>query len=92
MFAGLAKPLIPEALVMKSSFASHSRWMADPLTSDSATPVVSAFYDRFPFPGDPLQDGPPPGYNWRWCWRSVLADVYGALAPGRDRPRILDAA
>ena len=91
MFAGLAKPLIPEALVMKSSFASHSRWMADPRTSDSATPVVSAFYDRFPFPGDPLQDGPPPGYNWRWCWRSVLADVYGALAPGRDRPRILDA-
>ena len=91
MFAGLAKPLIPEALVMKSSVASHSRWMADPRTSDSATPVVSAFYDRFPFPGDPLQDGPPPGYNWRWCWRSVLAEVDGALTPGRDRPRILDA-
>ena len=34
---------------------------------DAATPVVSAFYDRFPYPGDPLQDGPPPGYNWRWC-------------------------
>ena len=65
--------------------------MADPRTSDSATPVVSAFYDRFPFPGDPLQDGPPPGYNWRWCWRSVLADVYGALSPGRDHPSILDA-
>ena len=27
---------------------------------DAATPVVSAFYDRFPYPGDPLQDGPPP--------------------------------
>ena len=22
--------------------------------------MVSAFYDRFPYPGDPLQDGPPP--------------------------------
>ena len=47
--------------------------------SDAATPVVSAFYDRFPFPGDPLQDGPPPGYNWRWCHRSVLASVYGLI-------------
>ena len=65
--------------------------MAEPRTGDSATPVVSAFYDRFPFPGDPLQDGPPPGYNWRWCWRSVLAEIHGMLPPGRDRPRILDA-
>ena len=63
---------------------------------DAATPVVSAFYDRFPFPGDPLQDGPPPGYNWRWCIDSVVAAVRGALPPrpagGGARPwRVLDA-
>jgi SAM-dependent methyltransferase len=64
--------------------------------SDAATPVVSAFYDRFPYPGDPLQDGPPPGYNWRWCLDSVVAAVHGTLPPrpadGGDRSwRILDA-
>ena len=65
--------------------------MADPGIRDAATPVVSAFYDRFPFPGDPLQDGPPPGYNWRWCHQSVLAAVHGVLPEGSERPRILDA-
>ncbi len=63
--------------------------------SDAATPVVGAFYDRFPYPGDPLQDGPPPGYNWRWCVDSAWAFVSGCLpplAPGGTRPwRILDA-
>ena len=66
-------------------------WMAESRISDAATPVVSAFYDRFPFPGDPLQDGPPPGYNWRWCHRSVLAAVHGAIPVGQSAPRILDA-
>ena len=46
---------------------------------DAATPVVSAFYDRFPYPGDPIQDGPPPGYNWRWCVDSALAAARGCL-------------
>ena len=53
--------------------------------TDAATPVVSAFYDRFPYPGDPLQDGPPPGYNWRWCVDTVQAAVTGqrpVTAPG----------
>ena len=59
--------------------------MVDVRPSDAATPVVSAFYDRFPFPGDPLQDGPPPGY------RSVLAAVHGYCPAGTERPRILDA-
>jgi SAM-dependent methyltransferase len=57
--------------------------------------MVSAFYDRFPYPGDPLQDGPPPGYNWRWCIDSAWAAATGALTPRSDqgeRPwRILDA-
>ena len=64
-------------------------------TSDAATPVVSAFYDRFPYPGDPLQDGPPPGYNWRWCVDSAWAAATGCLPPragsGPRRWRILDA-
>ena len=62
--------------------------------SDVATPVVSSFYDRFPYPGDPLQDGPPPGYNWRWCHESVLAFVQGGLKSRDSNPgsiRILDA-
>ena len=62
--------------------------------SDVATPVVSAFYDRFPYPGDPLQDGPPPGYNWRWCHDSVLAAVRGGLKAQDSNSgpiRILDA-
>ena len=62
--------------------------------SDVATPVVSSFYDRFPYPGDPLQDGPPPGYNWRWCHESVLAVVRGGLKSRDSNPgsiRILDA-
>ena len=62
---------------------------------DAATPVVSAFYDRFPYPGDPLQDGPPPGYNWRWCVDSAMAVALGALSaapPSGTRTwRILDA-
>jgi SAM-dependent methyltransferase len=62
---------------------------------DAATPVVSAFYDRFPYPGDPLQDGPPPGYNWRWCVDSARAFAAGVLPPGAGeqprRWRILDA-
>jgi SAM-dependent methyltransferase len=61
---------------------------------DAATPVVSAFYDRFPYPADPLQDGPPPGYNWRWCVDSAWAFATGALPPAAatERPwRILDA-
>ena len=62
--------------------------------SDVATPVVSDFYDRFPYPADPLQDGPPPGYNWRWCHNSVLAAVRGGLKEQKSNPgsiRILDA-
>jgi SAM-dependent methyltransferase len=62
--------------------------------ADAATPVVSAFYDRFPYPGDPLQDGPPPGYNWRWCVDAAVASCSGALPPQRpagEPLRILDA-
>ncbi|MBJ7491708.1 MAG: class I SAM-dependent methyltransferase [Synechococcales cyanobacterium SupBloom_Metag_052] len=62
--------------------------------ADAATPVVSAFYDRFPYPGDPLEDGPPPGYNWRWCVDAALAFCTGSLpprGPAAESLRILDA-
>ena len=71
-----------------------SQLLMNPTPTDAATPVVSDFYDRFPYPGDPLQDGPPPGYNWRWCLESVNAAVRGAIsAPDQaaSPPRILDA-
>lgn len=71
-----------------------NKLLMNPNPTDAATPVVSDFYDRFPYPGDPLQDGPPPGYNWRWCLDSVNAAVRGAI-PAFDQaalpPRILDA-
>ena len=91
MFAGLAVPLLLDGAGVKSSQARNLRCMTHSNPSDAATPVVSAFYDRFPFPGDPLQDGPPPGYNWRWCHRSVLAAVHGCIPAGMETSRILDA-
>ena len=71
-----------------------SQLLMNPNPTDAATPVVSDFYNRFPYPGDPLQDGPPPGYNWRWCLESVNAAVRGAipaLENAASPPRILDA-
>ena len=59
--------------------------------SDAATPVVSDFYDRFPYPGDPLQDGPPPGYNWRWSVDAARCSVAGCLPAEPGSRRILDA-
>ncbi|MCP9916848.1 class I SAM-dependent methyltransferase [Cyanobium sp. ATX 6F1] len=60
-------------------------------STDAATPVVSAFYDRFPYPGDPLQDGPPPGYNWRWCVPCAYGVCTGAVPEWPEPLRILDA-
>ena len=77
---------------MKSSGSPDFSTMAESGNRDAATPVVSAFYDRFPFPGDPLQDGPPPGYNWRWCHQSVLAAVHGSLPAGSERFPVLPHA
>lgn len=81
---------------VKCSPASADTVVPPASPSDAATPVVSAFYDRFPYPGDPLQDGPPPGYNWRWCVDSAWAFVHASLpqaanGSGRSNWRILDA-
>ncbi|MFY8150420.1 MAG: class I SAM-dependent methyltransferase [Prochlorococcaceae cyanobacterium] len=82
---------VPGSLPAATPHASASG--APSASTDAATPVVSAFYDRFPYPGDPLQDGPPPGYNWRWCVDAAYAASTGALPPvPQGRPlRILDA-
>ena len=53
--------------------------------------MVSAFYDRFPYPADPIQDGPPPGYNWRWSHADSYSSCTGVLPPERQALRILDA-
>lgn len=90
MFAARS-PLRPRSMKSSAPFAINVVPPAPP--SDAATPVVSAFYDHFPYPGDPLQDGPPPGYNWRWCVDSAWAFVHGSLpsAPAPRQWRILDA-
>jgi SAM-dependent methyltransferase len=59
--------------------------------ADAATPAVRSFYDRFPYPGDPLQDGPPPGYNWRWCYPCVVSACTGMLPEQAGPLRLLDA-
>ncbi|WP_320673970.1 class I SAM-dependent methyltransferase [Prochlorococcus sp. MIT 1341] len=56
--------------------------------------AVSDFYDRFPYPGDVLIDGPPPGYNWRWCFEAAYASCSGTLFGSKHEqftPKILDA-
>ena len=97
MFAGVAAKGVPQGAPVKCSKPIPPSGVRRPVKStpsDAATPVVSDFYDRFPYPGDPLQDGAPPGYNWRWCHDSVLAAVHGIVPKRseRSRPvRILDA-
>ena len=97
MFAGVAAIGVLWGALVKCSKSIPPTGVRRPVQStpsDAATPVVSDFYDRFPYPGDPLQDGPPPGYNWRWCHDSVLAAVLGAVPQRSDRSvpvRILDA-
>ncbi len=55
------------------------------------TQAVQNLYNTYPFPPEPLTDGAPPGYNWRW---SVPAAHHFALgwvpATGADLA-ILDA-
>lgn len=53
---------------------------------------VEALYDSYPFPPDPLIDGDPVGYNWRWHYPSAYAFCTGrAPSPLPSPLRILDA-
>lgn len=52
--------------------------------------AVKRLYDTYPFPPDPLLDEPPPGYNWRWCWRTAYS-FCTSRTPEQEDIRILDA-
>ncbi len=62
--------------------------------SNPESAIVSAFYDRFPYPGDPLKDEPPQGFNWRWSLDNAYSFCSGALPlklGSTKTLRILDA-
>jgi SAM-dependent methyltransferase len=61
--------------------------MPDPQTISAA---VAKLYDTYPFPPEPLLDEPPPGYNWRWNWRTAYSFCTGKK-PRNEAIRILDA-
>ncbi|MEM6446782.1 MAG: class I SAM-dependent methyltransferase [Cyanobacteria bacterium P01_D01_bin.123] len=64
-----------------------------------ATPVASAatitervrqLYDTYPFPPEPLLDGDPLGFNWRWSWPQAYSFCTNRY-PTSNATRILDA-
>ncbi len=54
------------------------------------TAQVQAFYNRFPYPPEPLLDMPPLGWNWRWSWDTIYSLYYGHVPP-KQNIKILDA-
>jgi SAM-dependent methyltransferase len=54
------------------------------------TAQVQAFYNRYPFPPEPLLNMPPLGWNWRWDWSVVHCRYWGYL-PQTTAISILDA-
>lgn len=59
-------------------------------TTPDVSAAVSQLYDTYPFPPDPMQDEPPPGYNWRWSWPAAYSFCTGQK-PSKLEIRILDA-
>ncbi|UBF27277.1 class I SAM-dependent methyltransferase [Kovacikia minuta CCNUW1] len=58
--------------------------------SQTVSAAVAKLYDTYPFPPVPLQDEPPPGYNWRWNWSAAYSFCTGQK-PRNQAIRILDA-
>lgn len=52
--------------------------------------AVQKLYNKYPFPPDPLIDELPPGYNWRWYYRTAYNFCTG-MKPVTEKIRILDA-
>jgi SAM-dependent methyltransferase len=59
-------------------------------TFESISDAVSKLYNTYPFPPEPVLNEAPPGYNWRWNWRTVYQFCAGQQ-PSQQAIRILDA-
>ncbi|MEN9243330.1 MAG: class I SAM-dependent methyltransferase [Gloeomargarita sp. DG02_5_bins_242] len=55
------------------------------------TKAVQNLYNTYPFPPEPLTDGTPPGYNWRWCVPAAQNFALGWVLPPAPALHILDA-
>jgi SAM-dependent methyltransferase len=64
--------------------------LQSPDLQTQVTAAVAKLYDTYPFPPEPLLDEPPPGYNWRWNWRTAYSFCTGRT-PERADIQILDA-
>jgi SAM-dependent methyltransferase len=58
---------------------------------ETATQAVQQLYNTYPFPPDPLTEGAPPGYNWRWHYPTAYAFCAKGRLPATMQVRILDA-
>jgi len=85
-----SKPL----LIVASADLKSSASLAVPESEEkSVLTAVEKLYDKFPFPPDPLSDGPPPGYNFRWHYQTAhqFSLGYAPSAKKEGAFRILDA-
>ncbi|MEN9216590.1 MAG: class I SAM-dependent methyltransferase [Gloeomargarita sp. HHBFW_bins_162] len=60
-------------------------------TADSITQAVQNLYNTYPFPPEPLTDGAPPGYNWRWSVAAAHHFTLGWVPQTWPQVHILDA-
>ncbi|KAF6003059.1 hypothetical protein F1559_003453 [Cyanidiococcus yangmingshanensis] len=59
--------------------------------SDATIEAVQQLYNTYPFPPEPLVEGAPPGYNWRWHYPTAYAFCAKGRLPATTQIRILDA-
>ncbi|MCS7031226.1 MAG: methyltransferase domain-containing protein [Gloeomargarita sp. SKYG116] len=59
--------------------------------TDAITQAVQKLYNTYPFPPDPITDGPPPGYNWRWSVPAAHHFTLGWIPKQWPALQILDA-
>jgi len=55
------------------------------------TKAVQNLYNTYPFPPEPLTDGAPPGYNWRWSVPAAHHFALGWVPAQWQELHILDA-
>ncbi|APB34516.1 SAM-dependent methyltransferase [Gloeomargarita lithophora Alchichica-D10] len=59
--------------------------------TNAITQAVQNLYNVYPFPPEPLTDGAPPGYNWRWCVPAAHHFALGWVPHAWGELNILDA-